>query len=76
MVIAQGHIPFPSTCGKMQTERIPVFETHNLFYIAGDEEWRSEGLVIIFPLEKLLIAFSEYGLKLKTRQKCTDSKWT
>lgn len=73
MVIAQGHISFPSTCGKMQTKGILVFETHNLVYI-----WRLRegGKVIIFPLEILLIAFSKYGLKHKRSQKCPDTKWT
>lgn len=60
MVISQGHISFPPSCGKIQTKGILVFETHDLFYIWGLGE---EDKVIIFLSEILLIAFSKHSIK-------------
>lgn len=66
MVIAQRHISFPLTCGKMQTKGILVFETHDLFYLWGLGEG---GKVIIFILEILSVAFSKHGIKHKRSPK-------
>lgn len=72
MVIAQGHISFPSACEKMQTKGIPVSETHNLFYIWGLGEGDSDYI----SLKIFIIAFSKYGLQRSRSQKSPGSKWT
>lgn len=71
MVIAQGHISFPSVCDKMQTKGILVSETHNLFCIWGLGEGDSD--YISFKI--FIIAFSKYRLKHRS-QKSPGSKWT
>lgn len=57
---------------KMQTKRIPVSETLNLFYSWGLVEGDSDYI----SLKIFIIAFSKYGLKHGRSQKSPGSKWT